>query len=202
MSGPVARSPRAARMAVAVVCALAVLVGSAGGAAAQEPPVTTTQPARSRAPIPILTVADATVERCGSIAVTGRDFAPDVPMTVAVNGTTDAAAPFTDADGSFTFTTTVECEQASGYVQIRASDATVTVAIDVAVGPAPDPVVADGASAGGSDTDGANGLLSFGLRAVLALVLATELVVLWKFRQRRRARRSRSADDAASGAPA
>lgn len=191
-----------ARMAVALVCALAVLVLAAGAAAAQEPPVTTTQPARARAPIPILTVADTTVERCGSITVRGRDFAPDVAMTVAVNGTTDDAAPVTDADGSFTFDTTVDCEQASGVVQIRASDATVTVAIDVAVGPDPDPVVAASASGGDADAGGRSELLRSGLRALLALVLAAELIVLWRFGVRRRARRSRPAEGTTPGAPA
>jgi hypothetical protein len=195
---------------VLVLGAVAVVGGPARGAGAQEPPggsdlpdppVTVTAPARPRAPIPILTVADATVERCGGIAVTGQDFAPDTQMTIAVNGTVVKARPITDADGSFTFSTAVECEQASGIVQIRASDATVTVAIDVAIGPAPTPLVAastSSAPAAGPDRD----LALLGLRLVLALVLVGELVVLWQLRSRRRRRRSGSAADVAAIPPA
>lgn len=145
---------------------------------------------------PILTVTDATIERCGPVTITGTDFVPDTSVSVAVNGTTEEKRPDTDASGTFTFTTEVECEQSSGFLKIQATDGTTTVPIDITISEVPTPIP-QGPLAEAPKSIATGDLALWLVRFVLAAILVAELVLLNQRQRRRRARRARQESAAA-----
>ena len=180
-------------MVLAVIVAVAASSWMPGAGAQQptDPPATTVE--RAEGPVPILTVTDPTVERCGAIEAVGADFAPDTRMTLAVNGTVADERPVTDATGRFTFAAKLPCEQTSGVIVLRADDGAVTVAAEVIIASSP-PRGESAAAPDPADAD-RSAVVTVVARLVLVLVLAAELValVVWR-RRRRRARARRSAD--------
>ncbi len=164
------------------VLLLGVGAGFAPGAGAQTPGSGAVHPT------PVLTVSDPQIVPCGTITATGAAFRPTAEIAVSVSGQVLPDKVFSDPSGGFTFETTVKCDQISGMVPVQASDGATTIAVQVAIATpkptttvtAPDAAVP--AAAAPSPFDRWAVPVA---RVVLLVIMAVELVVLVRWRNRR-----------------